>query len=566
LKKFFKIIITLSLGFTLLSINTFAQNLDVVKSAIESEQFGKATQLVKPLLKAAGSNGDAYFYLGSIYLKTNQPDSAKEIFTKGSLAFKKNPLNFVGLGNVALIAGNTVAAKDNFNMAIKVSKRKDFLPQLFIGQAYMNLTSPDMPSAMVHLKKADEIDKKDTSAEIYIAYGNYNAQQKKSAEALKHYTRALALNPELLRAKVQIAQVYTDGAEFSKADSILKAITIKYPDYGPAFKLRSTVHQLWPSVGDEHQSHAALAAEHYKSYLNITGDYYPFRVKYATLLYAASDFSKLNEELKYLKGAKFNSNNDVMVDRLSAYGAFENKNYTAALQFFDQYLANIKDHTLINSEDYLYLGRTQLKLGQEDKAVYNLSKAVELDQTKSSVLAEIARFYYDRKNWTKAIAFYEKASTTAKLPALAVDDHLYHGTALFFKFVAERDKGINPSKDLLNAADRLFKEVYTASPNNASAYLWDGRVLFLLDDYTGRQGAMITPYEMYIRIQEASSSPQTVGIRKSLVESYNVIAGFALNKNEKDKARTYWKKSLELDPENASALAGIKSLSAKAKR
>jgi tetratricopeptide (TPR) repeat protein len=566
LKRIIKILITLSLGCALLSTNTFAQDLDVVKSAIESEQFRKATQLVKPLLKAAGSNGDAYFYLGSIYLKTNQPDSAKDIFTKGSVEFKKNPLNFVGLGHVALLAGNAVGAKDYFDLAIKVSKRKDFLPQLYIGQAYMDSNTSNLAPAMVHLKIADEIDKKDTSADIYTSYGDYYAQQKKPTEALKNYAKALVLNPELLKAKVRTAQVYSDGAEFNKTDSILKAITLKYPTYGPAFKARSAVHQLWPSVGDVHQNHAALAAEYYKSYLNITGDYYTFHVKYATLLYAANDFLKLNEELRYLQGAEFKSNNEVTVDRLSAYTAFENKNYTAALQSFDKYLANIKDHTLINSDDYLYLGRTQLKLGQEDKAVYNISKAVELDQTKSSFLAEIARFYYDKKNWTKAIAFYEKASTVANLPAQTVDDNLYYGTALFFKFVAERDKGLNPARDLLITADRLFKEVYTASPNNASAYLWDGRVLYLLDDYTGHQGAMITPYEMYIRIQEGSSAPQTVGIRKSLVESYNVIAGFALNKNEKEKARTYWKKSLMLDPENALALAGIKSAGAKVKR
>jgi tetratricopeptide (TPR) repeat protein len=567
LKTIIKIAITFSFSFVLLTLNTIAQGLGPVKSAIDAQQYEKATLLVKQHLKGNTNNGDANFYLGKIHLEVNQPDSAQAVFTKGASEFKKNPLNFIGLGKLELMTGNAVAAKNYFDMALKVAKRKDFLPQLYISQAYISSIKPDLTLALFHLKKAYEIDKKHTSTEILTSFGDYYAKLKNNTEAFKSYSRALSLGPEAIRAKVQIGRLYMDAAEFNKADSSLKALTVKYPAYGPAFEALSALHEAWAGDHENNQNHAVLAAGYYKNFLAITGSYYSFRLKYAELLYLAKDFAKLNAELLYLQSSAFQIHNDVKVDRLSAYTAFEHEKFNEALQHFDKYLTNIKDHSLIISDDYLYLGRTQLKLGQEEKGVYNISKAVELDRNKASFLAEIGRFYYDKKNWSKAIEFYQKLSSLAQTSTLpVVEDNLYYATALFFKFVADRDKGGNPSKELLMKADQLFKGINVKSPNNASAYLWSGRVLYLLDEFSGSQGAMITPYETYIRIQEASSAPQTVGIRKSLVESYNVIAGFAATRNEMDKARAYWKRSLVLDPENTAALAGIKSLGAKAKR
>jgi hypothetical protein len=72
----------------------------------------------------------------------------------------------------------------------------------------------------------------------------------------------------------------------------------------------------------------------------------------------------------------------------------------------------------------------------------------------------------------------------------------------------------------------------------------------------------LVPYQTYIDSTEVSKTPQTAATKRNLVEAYNVVAGFASYKNDKDKARTYWNKTLAIDPANATASAGIKSLTA----
>ncbi len=86
-----------------------------------------------------------------------------------------------------------------------------------------------------------------------------------------------------------------------------------------------------------------------------------------------------------------------------------------------------------------------------------------------------------------------------------------------------------------------------------------------MEDETDPQGAMLPSYQTYVDSTEVSTTPQTAATKRNLVEAYNVIAGFASYKNDNEKARTYWNKTIAIDPQNATALAGIKSLSGAAK-
>lgn len=563
MRRILNLIVTLNLGLILLTVNATAQSLVELKSVIDAEWYESAISLAKRLLKAENSNGDAHFYLGEAYLKVNEPDSAKAIFIKGTQAFPKNPLNFVGLGQLALTSGNAGTAKDNFSLAVKVGTKRDLIPPLYIGMAYMEAEKPDFPAALAHLEKADKIDKKDKVAEIFTAFGDYYAYQNKSKEAVKRYSQALALNPDILRAKVQTAKVYVKSGEYAKADSLLKAVVTKNSAYGPAFRELSALYHAWVNEANGDQKHNEMAAEYYKKYLAITGNYYNLLVRYAELIYHAKDFPALEAQLTTLQTLASKNNRDVAVERLSAYSAYENKNYAKAILYFDTYFSTIKDHSLIISDDYLYFGRTQLKLGQEEKAVFNILKAVELDQRKAFFLTEVARYYYDRKNWPKAIEFYQKINDLVNDPSMPAESNIFYGTALFFRFIQEKERGSNPSKDLLVQADHLFKGAYAKSADNATAYLWSARILYLLEDPNARTWAMVMPYEKYVQLQEVSALPQTAATKRSLIEAYNVIADFALFKQDVAKASAYWNKALVLDPQNSAALAGMKSLAAK---
>ncbi|HVV55609.1 MAG TPA: hypothetical protein VHC47_09805, partial [Mucilaginibacter sp.] len=99
--KIIKKVAAAGLGFVLLSSAAFAQSLDDAKKAIDAEQFQKAKSMLKNLTVTQPSKDENYFYLGWVYIKQEDPDSAKMFFQKGLNVNQQSALNLVGLGIVA---------------------------------------------------------------------------------------------------------------------------------------------------------------------------------------------------------------------------------------------------------------------------------------------------------------------------------------------------------------------------------------------------------------------------------------------------------------------------------
>ncbi len=564
--KMTKKAITLSLGLVVMGSASFAQSLNDAKKAIDAEQYQKATSMLKSLVNSQSTKGENYFNLGEVYLQTDYIDSARAVFTKGVTADPKNPLNYIGLGEADLLSNNAASAKTNFAKAVDVAKSKDYIPQLYIGKAYLSGDKPDFASALPFLQKADELDKDDKDAETFLALGDYYAYQKKNSEALQSYLRALNINPNILRAKVQIGRMYKESRAFPEAETTLKEVIAQDPNYGPAYRELSELYNQWSFGAPDAEAKSALAIENYKKYLDLTDKSYDSRIRYAQILFYARDFKQLEEETNALASMDPNSPKNLLVSRLRGYSAFENKNYPQALEYMNDFFSKVKDTSRIVADDYLYLGQAQLQNKQDSLAIKNIMKAVQMDSTKVEALADVAKSYYDQKNWPKAIETYTLVNKLNPNGKGSLYNNFYQGISLYFEYAAGLTAKTNPSKDLLVRADTSFKHVAKVAPTTTDAYLWSGRALNLLEDENNPQGAMLPSYQTYIDSTEVSKTPPTAATKRNLVEAYNVVAGFASYKADKEKAKLYWDKALAIDPQNATALAGIKSLTAPAPR
>jgi tetratricopeptide (TPR) repeat protein len=564
--KMTKKAITLSLGLVVMGSASFAQSLNDAKKALDAEQYQKATSMLKSLVSSQGGKGENYFNLGEVYLQTDYIDSARAVFTKGITADPKNPLNYIGLGEADLLSNNAASAKTNFAKAVEASSKKDYIPQLYIGKAYLSGDKPDFAAALPFLQKADELDKDDKDAETFLALGDYNAYQKKNSEALQSYLRALNINPNILRAKVQIGRMYKESRAFPEAETTLKEVIAQDANYGPAYRELSELYNQWSFGAPDAEAKSALAIENYKKYLDLTDKSFDSRIRFAQILFYARDFKQLEAETSALAAMNPNSPKSLLISRLRGYSAFENKNYPQALEYMNDFFAKVKDTSRIVADDYLYLGQAQLQNKQDSLAVKNIMKAVSMDSTKVEALADVAKSYYDQKMWPKAIETYTLVNKLNPNGKGSLYNNFYQGISLYFEYAAGLTAKTNPSKDLLVRADTSFKHVAKVAPTTTDAYLWSGRALNLLEDEKNPQGAMLVPYQTYIDSTEVSKTPPTPASQRNLVEAYNVVAGFASFKADKEKAKLYWDKALAIDPANATALAGVKSLTAPAPR
>jgi tetratricopeptide (TPR) repeat protein len=558
--KMTKKAITLTLSLAVVGSTSFAQSLNDAKKAIDAEQYQKATSMLKSLVSSQAGKAENYFNLGEVYLRTDYIDSARAVFTKGTTADPKSPLNFIGLGEADLLSNNAASAKTNFAKAVEVASKKDYIPQLYIGKAYLAGEKPNYAAALPYLQKADELDKDDKDAETFVALGDYNAYQRKNSEALQSYLRALNINPNILRAKVQIGRMYKESRAFPEAESTLKEAIAQDANYGPAYRELSELYNQWSFGAPDAEAKSALAIQNYKKYLDLTDKSFDSRIRYAQILFYAKDYKDLEAETSALAAMSTNSPKALLVSRLRGYSAYENKNYPAALTYMNDFFAKAKDTSRIVADDYLYLGQAQLQNKQDSLALKNITIAVSKDSTKVEALADVAKSFYEAKNYPKAIATYDLVNKLNPNGKGSLYNYYYHGLAAYFAYAGAYSAKKNPSKDLLVKADSSFAKLAKLSPTTYDAYLWRARVNYFKDSETAPQGIFVPYYQQFVDSAEVHVDKQTPAVKKNMVEAYNSIAGFT-STTDKQKAKLYWDKALAIDPANATASAGIKSLS-----
>ena len=553
--------ITLSLGLVVMGSAAFAQSLADAKKAIDAEQYQKATSMLKALAQSS-AKAENFFSLGEVYIQRDYLDSARAAFTQGVTADAKYPLNYVGLGHADLVANNAASAKTNFDKAIEVAKSKDHTPYLQIGKAYLSLDKPDFAAALPNLQKADEIDAGDKDPETFVALGDYYSAQRKNSEALQKYMTALSANSNLHRATVQIGRMYKESRAFPDAETELKNVIAVDANYGPAYRELAELYMQWGNAEPQNfEAKAADALTNYRKYLELTDKSYESRLRYAQFLFYAKDFKSLETETSELAAMSPNDSKNIFVSRLRGYSAFENKNYPQSLQYMKEFFAQMKDTTRLISDDYLYLGKAQMQAG-DSLAINNIMKAVQMDSTKVEALADIAKSFYDAKNYPKAISTYEIVNKLNPNGKGSLYNFYYQGLASYFYYGQELTAKRTPPRDILVKGDSALAQVVKASPGTIDVYLWRARTNNLLDSETEPTGLKLPFYQQYLDSAEVrvKNNVQPPPSAKSMVEAYNNIAGFASYKDDKEKAKLYWDKTLALDPANATATEGIKSL------
>lgn len=564
--KILKKAITLNVGLVLIGSAVFAQNLNDAKKAIDAEQYQKASSMLKSLVSSQASNGDNYYNLGLVYLKTGYIDSARAVFNKGISADGKSASNYAGLGEADILSGNATSAKTNFDKAVAAAP-KDYKTYLAIGKAYLaqdkpseDVSKPDFANAIANLTKADELDAKDKDAEVFIGLGDAYALQKKNSEAIGPYFRVGDIDPTNRRAGTQLGKMYKEARSFAEGEQELNKVIAADANYGPAYRELGELYLQWSSFGTD-KPKAAKATELYKKYLDLTDKSLESQLRYMQFLFYAKDYQALEQVASSIQ-VPANDPKGIIVSRLKGWSAYENKNYPQALTNLTEYFAKQKDTTKNLAYDYLYLGKAQLKAGQDSLALINITKAVAKDSTNADALSEVAKSLYDAKKFGKAAQVYEKAIKANPNGKGSLYNYYYNAMANYFDYGAKYSAKQNPSKDILVKADSAIAKVIQISPDTYDAYVTRARINSLLDDDKDPKGLMIPFYEEYIK--KISEKPELVTANaKKLSEAYDTIGGFYFYK-DKAKAKEYFDKSVSVYPSGTFAAAKLKELAAPA--
>jgi tetratricopeptide (TPR) repeat protein len=535
-----------------------AQSLDDARKAIDAEQYQKAKSMLKNLTVTEATKDENYFYLGWVYLKEDEADSAKVVFNKGIAVNPKSSLNYVGLGAVAHLEKDNATATSNFNTAIANAPKKDVKPYVYIGQSYL-LTASGAPSAadaqaaVDILSRGEAINKND--AELELALGNANSALMNGSAAYSAYSNAQTINPKWPAPDVALGVTLKNANNFDDAIADYQKAIALDPNYGPAYREWAETDARWaktdPKVALDKDNEAV---EQYKKFLSLTDNSVESQMRYADFLVTAGKYQELETVAKQLSAY---ANSNLRVYRYLGYAAYENKDYPAGLTAMNTWMTKAAPQRIIG-RDYLYLGRLQIASDQDSLGMQSLRKAYELDSTQTDVLLEIAKSAYANKKYKDAGDGYAEYIT--KSPGKYTFNDLFNeAKSYYFAYGAEKTPAPADTIMLTRADSALSKIQQKATHPVGLVALYRAYINDLKEpDRNNIKGYAKPYYEQYIAIATASGTPSDAD-KKSLPGAYDYLGRYyQFVAKDPAKAQDNYSKALAIDPTDAEAQAYMK--------
>jgi len=194
-----------------------AQTLDDAILLTLRQQFVASQKAFESLISQQPTNGNIYFHFGQNYMQRYLSDTASvslkksiadatNVFNKGITVDPTNPLNLVGLAEMALFQKDTAKANSYFAQAenllpgkrkkIKMEKPINANVYTKMANAFVLSNTRDTARIFGYLRSAEKLDQK--SFEIYLVKGDaYFYILNDGSKAIYNYTQASRYNPDL---------------------------------------------------------------------------------------------------------------------------------------------------------------------------------------------------------------------------------------------------------------------------------------------------------------------------------------------------------------------------------
>lgn len=509
--------------------NAFAQTLQDAQREIDNENYFKAKLILFKLMKdGTVAKQDAAYYLGNAYLKSDDADSAKVFYQMVWNPETKAALGYVANGRLALLAKNPTEAKANFDRALQTTKMKNANIYYEIGDAYFRPTVSNLSSAISNLEAAYNLDNKSTN--IMLALGdaylaNAATDNTMGGKAMNKYEAAAAQDGKNPLAQIKIGRLAVNGRiweqaidAFNKALSIDQSFPIVYKELAEAYYLSKQYDKVKPN---------------YEKYIALSPGDNQAKTSLITLYYQSKEYDKAIEEAT--RGLKNDPSNYVF-QRVIAFSNFELKRYKEAADasklFWDNPNKKVKDI------DYIYSARIAAQSGDTTAAMNYFKIALANDSSNCDLIGEYGKVLYLAKHYTEAIAQY--AYKKAKCDKLGSLELFYLGKS----YVSAGDSVM---------ADTTFAEFISRNPTSPDGYLQRAMVNLKMGnpaDY------MAFPYYMkYIELTQA----EPMKYKRNLPDAYAYVGLYYFEKmKNKEEAKSYFMKALEIDPANEMAVELMK--------
>ena len=395
-------------------------------------QYDNAKTILNNTLNNAETNKSlALYYLGQVALSQDDKQAAKDYFEKGVAADPNCGYNYVGLGAIDLLNGQTSQANDNFKKAQGLAKKDNELT-VAIARAYYNADPVKYTKELNnYLDKARKASKYQEPA-IYILEGDMLADNQEWGNAASKYEMAITYEQDNPEGYVKFANTYFN---VNKDFAIGKLEELYNRAPNSALATRELAEKYYQG------NHWRKAADLYGKYIQNPNHFPEDKARYSVLLYWGNNYDDSKRVAKEIL-AKDPSN--FLMQRMVFLNEAALENNEAAVAAAEAFINN-NPNGRFSSNDFVTYSDVLAKLGNDVESVAQYEKAVSIDPDNTELLSGLSAIY--TKAGAKEPKFYGKAADTYALYLSKLDDH--------------------KSSDLYDASRRYLNAAATCAPEDS---------------------------------------------------------------------------------------------------
>ncbi|MDE6118201.1 MAG: tetratricopeptide repeat protein [Duncaniella sp.] len=499
-----------------------------------ADRFDKAkTILEKTLNDPSTDKAVSYFYLGSLDMRDGNTAAAATNFNNGVSANPSYGYNYVGLGEIALKNGNKSDAEKQFKAALETNK-KDASLMAAIARAYFNVD----PVAY-----AKEIDKyianamkvsKNKEAQIYVLKGDM-AKTTDIGQAAGFYEQAIIYDEEAGNINPEAYVKYSNLYNKVNPDFAIGKL-VELNEKLPTSALAQS--ELAEKYYDGNQ--LTKAAEQYGKYMQNPNHFQGDEQRYSGLLYFGK---KYQESLDVAKQVLAKDPNNEYMQRMVMLNEAALENYPAAEEAAQKLFSH--KNAKFTATDYTTHGDILGKLNRPQEAIDAYMTAYNLNPEKNKqILANLSSMYTDLEDYQKAAELMQQFvdAGDASLNDYFILSNRYKNLGLSLpEGSPERTAAANNG---IKYVDMAVAEAANKGP------LYRNKATLLMV----RDGSEITPdlvqvYKDMLAAYDENPENKTKYV-DAYKSAYNNLANYYLKEGDKEQAKMYFEKFLEIDPEN----------------
>lgn len=517
--------------------------------------------LLRNLDNADTDKAASYYYLGLISidrfnynLRINKPsekylNDAKKYFTDGVKANPDYPFNYIGLGQLALMGGNSKEAETEFKKAEKLSN-KDAGVLAGIARAYYNVDPNIYAKQMDKYREAakklvinrvtsKKREFKENDADYYMLEGDIlfnaaNGDAKIVGDACNMYEQAIQIDPSTGEGYVKYADTYFTIHRNDYAISKLQEMVDLNPN--SALGQRELAEKLYED------GQVAKAVEQYEKLMTNPNHFDTDESRYLGLLYFNSDFEKgYQEATKMLQkdADNFNARRFQYI-----FANLAGKDNT--LQLAEELLKHKDAMHPFATGDYSMIATDFIKGGRTDEGLAVLEMGIKDYPEEPSILKGASDAFKAAEMYDKAadaLAQYVDAQKKKEGSVGALDlwnlstIALVAGTKTEDQAIIDKYWGMSADA-AKEAMDRLAPE---------SRYMAAKRIADIAR-YSKKEAEAMQGYESAVKLMEDANVTDDPDSAKTM---YRYLAVGYYNAKNPSKAKIYVDKYIALDPNDA---------------